>query len=385
LNDLLKGVRYQKRINLGKFLRLNISKTGIGLSVGVRGLRYSIGPSGNYLSVGLPGSGIRYQRRVGAGGGLRFARLKNLLPGQSEPAEALQAAEAKSAAVDVPPLEKPGLFAPGWEKDLYKGVEAYYEADFPGAVEHLARSQDNPEADPALAVLLAYLLAERDQPGDRTTAIALLERAMSWEEAFPTPAMERYLLALPMEIDITPQVTITLPIVDGLATTLRLVELYQAEGEVEQAIDLLEEMDDLISESDNEAGDHLIKLSLFELYFLTKNYGAIMQQAQAPETIEDDITLGIMFFYGRALQEQNLHDAAIQVFTNCLRRRKGLNPTLQQACRLWRAMSYLKANQKARARKELERTLAEAPSDDIKRAGRQVLQSFWPDEYSNLA
>ena len=383
MNDLLKGVRYQKRINLGKFLRLNISKSGIGLSVGVRGLRYSIGPRGNYLTVGLPGSGIRYQRKVGDAKGLQFASLRNLLPGQDEDQEPVRSAKVEEQAVEVPVLEKPGFFAPGWEKDLYRGVEAYHERHYDEAVEQLARSHNDPGADPALLVLLAYLLAERNQGGDHAMAIALLERAMSWEEAFPTEAMTRYLMDLEMVIDITPQITVSLPMVDGLATTLRLVELYQSEGDIEQAIDLLEEVDEIITEA-NEDKDHLIKLSLYELYFLNKNYATIIQQVQVPDTVEDDLMLGILFFYGRALQEQNLHEAAIQVFTNCLRRRKGLNSTLQQACRLWRAMSLIKTNQKARAKKELERTLAEAPGPDIKRASLQTLHSFWPNEYATL-
>jgi tetratricopeptide (TPR) repeat protein len=52
--------RYQKRINLGGGLRLNLSKRGVGVSGGVRGARVGVGPRGTRASVGVPGSGLYY-------------------------------------------------------------------------------------------------------------------------------------------------------------------------------------------------------------------------------------------------------------------------------------------------------------------------------------
>jgi hypothetical protein len=54
-----------KSFRLGKLLRLNISKSGLGLSIGPRGASVSLGPRGTYLNVSpLPGSGIRMQTRL---------------------------------------------------------------------------------------------------------------------------------------------------------------------------------------------------------------------------------------------------------------------------------------------------------------------------------
>ena len=55
------GLRFRKIISLGGLLRLNISKTGIGVGVGPRGLSLSIGSKGIRRSVGIPGSGLSYQ------------------------------------------------------------------------------------------------------------------------------------------------------------------------------------------------------------------------------------------------------------------------------------------------------------------------------------
>ncbi|MDO9035768.1 MAG: DUF4236 domain-containing protein [Methanoregula sp.] len=51
-------MRFQKRISLGTGLRLNLSKSGMGLSLGVPGLSTSIGPRGPYLNMGIPGMGL---------------------------------------------------------------------------------------------------------------------------------------------------------------------------------------------------------------------------------------------------------------------------------------------------------------------------------------
>jgi hypothetical protein len=55
------GFRFQRRINLGGGVRLNLSKSGVGMSVGTKGLRVGTGPRGNYTSVGIPSTGLSYR------------------------------------------------------------------------------------------------------------------------------------------------------------------------------------------------------------------------------------------------------------------------------------------------------------------------------------
>lgn len=54
------GLRLRKSINLGGGIRLNLSKSGVGVSFGVKGARVSLGPRGIRTSVGIPGTGIYY-------------------------------------------------------------------------------------------------------------------------------------------------------------------------------------------------------------------------------------------------------------------------------------------------------------------------------------
>lgn len=54
------GFRYRKSINFGP-VRINLSKSGIGWSVGVKGARFTKKASGGYrTTVGVPGTGVSY-------------------------------------------------------------------------------------------------------------------------------------------------------------------------------------------------------------------------------------------------------------------------------------------------------------------------------------
>lgn len=56
------GFRFKKSFNIGKFLRINLSKSGVGYSFGTRGFRISKTATGRTRkTVTLPGTGLSYQ------------------------------------------------------------------------------------------------------------------------------------------------------------------------------------------------------------------------------------------------------------------------------------------------------------------------------------
>ncbi len=60
--------RFQRRFRLCRFLRLNLSKSGIGVSAGVPGARIGIDSHGRkYASVGVPGTGCSWRSFFGGG------------------------------------------------------------------------------------------------------------------------------------------------------------------------------------------------------------------------------------------------------------------------------------------------------------------------------
>lgn len=60
------GWQFRKSINLGKGFRLNISKSGIGVSGGVKGARVSVGPRGVRRTFSIPGTGISHTKTYSA-------------------------------------------------------------------------------------------------------------------------------------------------------------------------------------------------------------------------------------------------------------------------------------------------------------------------------
>ena len=86
---MLRGLRFQKRLQLLPGVRINLSKSGASASIGPRGADVNIGGHGVTTNAGIPGTGISYRSKVGKTGsawigivtlvvGLGFAAYKNM-------------------------------------------------------------------------------------------------------------------------------------------------------------------------------------------------------------------------------------------------------------------------------------------------------------------
>lgn len=67
------GFRFQRSVRIVKGVRLNISKSGLGVSVGPRGAKLTIGPSGTHVHAGLPGTGLYHRQKIGGSSGDGYA------------------------------------------------------------------------------------------------------------------------------------------------------------------------------------------------------------------------------------------------------------------------------------------------------------------------
>jgi hypothetical protein len=56
--------RFRKTISLGKYFRINVSKTGTSLSAGQPGATINVRKDRVDGTVGLPGSGLSYKERL---------------------------------------------------------------------------------------------------------------------------------------------------------------------------------------------------------------------------------------------------------------------------------------------------------------------------------
>lgn len=61
------GFRTSKSIRVGNATRINLSKSGVGVSTGMKGLRVGAGPRGTRTTVSVPGTGLSYTAQSGSG------------------------------------------------------------------------------------------------------------------------------------------------------------------------------------------------------------------------------------------------------------------------------------------------------------------------------
>jgi len=170
--------------------------------------------------------------------------------------------------------------------------------------------------------------------------------------------LDKYGVSAIMCLSITDEVTANVgPDLRGVL--LALVEIYQRKGEWQEAVSCLERLLEL------ESDDVVVRLSLAELLMDIhpgdrEAYQRVVQLAEGV-TNETPIHTALLFYKARALRELGLRNAARDILTQALRRKKGRSPELLKALRYERALVYEALGQKRRARADLEKIYAEDP------------------------
>jgi tetratricopeptide (TPR) repeat protein len=317
--------RFRRSIKLGPGVRLNLGKTGLGVSFGVRGARRSFHTSGRQTaSVGIPGSGLGYVQTSSGGG--------------------------RSSAPPAELAAKPGWFAPKHEKEFYKALLAYVQGETEEA-RSLFRSASQKDtggrvlADDLLAGMLSLSAEKPDE------AIPHLEQVVSSEVELPDELMRKYGFGGGIKLKVSERAMVEVEW-GSLAAALALVECYQEQGRIEEAIGVLQQLADT---DENPA----ILLSLCDLYAQTGAWDEIVDVA-AGTSNDDDVTLEIRLLQARALREQGLDEAALDAYKDALRSKKR-NPELLKEARYERGALLLGRGKKAQAMKDLQAVYAQDP------------------------
>jgi tetratricopeptide (TPR) repeat protein len=308
----------RKSIKMAPGVRLNVSKRGVGASVGGGGVRYSAHSSGRRTVSAQSGiSGVSYQKSV------RGSRSKG--------------GGARAGAQEVvPPAKKPGLFAPKGEKQLYKAVKAQ-------DVQAIKRVGDEHPDFQLPSYSLAGLMMLSTEPAE---AERLLNVAFGTGE---DPASHEFVstyLFTRLELSLAQGVTAELP-VNRDAVGLALAELKQAHGDLEGAIDAVEHLEPTTYSA----------VSLAELYAQTGRWDEVIELTEGIKN-EDDAAALLCVFRGQAFRQQGFHDAAHESLKEALRARSRAAP-IRHLALAERAQNYLAQGKKGMARKDLERILAE--------------------------
>ena len=306
----------RKSFKVAPGVRLNVSKSGFGASVGGKGGRYSVHSSGRRtVSAGsglIPG--VYYQQSVGGG--------------RSGRAQAPSQVPAKAP--------KPGLFAPKGEKELYNAIKAQNV----GAIR--AVGDAHPDFRLSSYSLAGLMLLDDDSAQAKSLLTTVFE-------AGGEPARDAFVtkyLATRIELPIAAGVSAALP-VSRDAIGLALAELRQEDGDLPGAIDVVERLEP----------STYTAVSLAELYLLADRPDEVIELTEGV-TNEDDATAILLVFRGAAFRRQGFHDAAHETLKEALRSRSRAAP-IRHLAFSERADNYLAQGKKAMARKDLERILAE--------------------------
>jgi tetratricopeptide (TPR) repeat protein len=308
----------RKSIKVAPGVRLNVSKRGVGMSAGAGGVRYSVHSTGRRTATvhsGVPG--VYYQSSHGGG----------------------QRRGSTSRAAYAPPAArpaKPGLFAPKGEKQLFRAWKAQ-------DAELLAQAGEQHSAVKLQALTLAGLMfASVD--GDR--ALGLLEQAFATGDAASTQFFRKYVGNSAIELKIADGVTAHAPLGRD-AVGLTLAELYQSDEKLDEAINVVEQLEP----------STYTAVSLAELYAQAGRFQDVVELTEGVKN-EDHASALLLVFRGVAFREQGFHDAAHESFKEALRSRSR-EATIRHHALFERARNYDSQGKKAMARKDLERILAE--------------------------
>jgi tetratricopeptide (TPR) repeat protein len=171
-------------------------------------------------------------------------------------------------------------------------------------------------------------------------------------EAFATgrdPAEDPFVstyLSTRLELSIAEGITAELP-VNRDAVGLALAELKQDEGNLDAAIEVVEQLEPTTYAA----------VSLAELYAQTKRWDDVIELTEGIKN-EDDASALLCVFRGQAFRKQMFHDAAHEALKEALRSRSRA-ARIRHLALAERSQNYLAQGKKSQARKDLERILAE--------------------------
>ncbi|MBW2352690.1 MAG: hypothetical protein JRF51_05590 [Deltaproteobacteria bacterium] len=167
----------------------------------------------------------------------------------------------------------------------------------------------------------------------------------------------KYGISATMSLPITDEVPAHVgPNVRGIL--LALVEIYQRQEKWKNALDCLNKLRKL------EPDDVVVKLSVAEILMEAHSddrnvFRRVVRLAEGVEN-ESEIHAALLLYKAKALRKLHVNEAARDVLTRALRRKKGRSDELLPALRYERALVYEDLGQHKRARSEFEKLYAEA-------------------------
>ena len=315
------SLRFRRSMKIAPGLRLNFSKSTLGLSFGVPGARLSINTRGEiYGSTGIPGTGLYNVERMSLKA--EKGRRKKAVPGEL-----------------VQRVPAPGLFAPRRKKALYRALKV-------GNIEALEKVATKfPEIDYICnALIFPRLLAgsTTDVKGLSAKAEALWKRKSDLES---NPLFFEYAKGFEVTLIVAPGVNI--PMQYGItALGLAYIELLQLDRRFEVALEIAESL----------PANQATALAVCENELQLGRWQDVLETTDEIENV-DEATALLLIYRAIAFRESGHPDAAIETLRLARSSKKRHEDVLNKAL-YERAITYKNVGKATQARKDLEKIMA---------------------------
>ncbi len=353
------GTRFRRSVKIAPGIKLNVTKTGVGMTFGGKGAHYSVHSSGRHTrTVGLPGTGLYYQSTSKSGSQHATAKPSPSRPQPQRPPAKPTASgvPGQPASFPVDParvIPKPGLLSSRAEQSYYKGVMAYLRHDMAAALNAFVEASNADPASTSARLLVGMAAASLNQD---EMAARWLETVVSGAHVMPDRLQLKYLppaVSIAISIKVTDSISCQLPFSE-LGAALILAELYQEHAQLEPAIGLMQQVHEALP------ADPVVRLSLCDLLAADNDHEGVVETSTGVVNTSD-IEVETLHIRGAAFMALGHHTAALDAFNEALSKTANRDPMLLNVVRFDRALALKNAGQKARAKADLERVYAADP------------------------
>ena len=327
-------------------VRLNFSKSTVGLSFGIPGARYTINSKGRRtVSAGIPGTGLYATETLSSG---RRSKRATTAPQKTRQEEISDVRESMGSVIPTP-----GFFASKAEKALSAFLLDIYHRDHPDSAEEVvtkAKALRSEHEELRFALELTTFIHAITDP-------ELQDQAKSWADGlwknrqtiFADKLVIKYLSAIYPQTRITEGIWVFLPYNEQLFGFI-YAEVLQDSGRYEEALNILSELDP----------NPLVAVSVADIELSMKNFDGAIGTTEDVEN-EDDITAMLLILRGVAFRGKSLHEAALECFKRALAKKDRSQELIHRA-RFERAETYIALGKKSMAVKDLEKILVDEPT-----------------------
>jgi tetratricopeptide (TPR) repeat protein len=318
------GFRVRRSVKIMPGVRMTFSPSGVSTSIGVRGARVTRGANGRISrTIGIPGTGMSQTSTIRSA---THSASRNV-------------SHTGTATVPVAPT----LFAPSYEKDFYKAKRLDTVQEYQRVITLYPETRI-----PGSLLLALKFIEEKQYP----LALQALEHIWVVNDRIESdPLFRKYLALKTFEIGIAEGVAAQLNL-DRDCIGLLLAETLQSQGEMQRAIEVVEDL----------YPTQTTALSLADLYVAEKRWSDVIEVSNGITNV-DDATCLLIIYRGIAFRELGFLDAAKESFKEALKSKKR-SMVVRHRGHAERALTLMTEGKSALALKEVQKIMAENPNDE---------------------